>query len=152
MECLALSENQFKPIIANNYYTSKHFHFVLDKDQTNQLISLFERFPMISNSSRVAYIAPATTINPVISNSSRVADTHLVSSTNMSYASVVGEVIAANTWEDDSSPQGYEDKGNLRQEFKTSGGFVEQNNWDGKWDHPWESDEDPQVNTTKSNL
>ncbi|GJY58847.1 putative development/cell death domain-containing protein [Tanacetum coccineum] len=66
MECLALSENQFKPIIANNYYTSKHFHFVLDKDQTNQLISLFERFPMISNSSRVAYIAPATTINPVI--------------------------------------------------------------------------------------
>ncbi|GKE26378.1 Kelch-like protein 2 isoform X2, partial [Tanacetum coccineum] len=110
MECLALSENQFKPIIANNYYTSKHFHFVLDKDQTNQLISLFERFPMISNSS--------------------------------------GEVIAANTWEDDSSPQGYDDKGNLRQELKTSGGFMEENNWDGKWDQPWESDEDPQVNTT----
>ncbi|GJU87467.1 zinc finger, CCHC-type containing protein [Tanacetum coccineum] len=210
MECLALSENQFKPIIANNYYTSKHFHFVLDKDQTNQLISLFERFPMISNSSRVAYIAPATTINPVISNSSRVADIPPVSSTNMSYASVVGEsstpititasssqptwsslfktqpasegtsndtqalsvsfassnayeskdksvqvndwveseVIAANTWEDDSSPQGYDDKGNLRQELKTSGGFMEENNWDGKWDQPWESDEDPQVNTT----
>ncbi|GJX82574.1 ribonuclease H-like domain-containing protein [Tanacetum coccineum] len=103
--------------------------YMVSKDQTNQPISLFERFPMISNSSRVAYIAPATTINPVISNSS-------------------SEVIAANTWEDDSSPQGYEDKGNLRQEFKTSGGFVEQNNWDGKWDHPWESDEDPQVNTT----
>ncbi|GJY42369.1 ribonuclease H-like domain-containing protein [Tanacetum coccineum] len=50
--------------------------------------------------------------------------------------------------EDDSSPQGYEDKGNLRQEFKTSGGFVEENNWDGKWDHPWESEEDPQVNPT----
>ncbi|GJS00468.1 hybrid signal transduction histidine kinase M [Tanacetum coccineum] len=122
--------------------------YMVSKDQTNQPISLFERFPMISNSSRVAYIAPATTINPVISNSSRVADTHPVSSTNMSYASVVGEVIAANTWEDDSSPQGYEDKGNLRQEFKTSGGFVEENNWDGKWDHPWESDEDPQVNPT----
>ncbi|GKG57480.1 hypothetical protein Tco_0584906, partial [Tanacetum coccineum] len=56
---------------------------------------------MISNSSRVAYIAPATTINPVISNSSSNAEG--------SYASVVGEVIAANTWEDDSSPQGYED-------------------------------------------
>ncbi|GJW12972.1 putative development/cell death domain, kelch-type beta propeller containing protein [Tanacetum coccineum] len=84
---------------------------------------------MISNSSRVAYIAPATTINPVISNSS-------------------SEVIAANTWEDDSSPQGYDDKGNLRQELKTSGGFMEENNWDGKWDQPWESDEDPQVNTT----
>ncbi|GKA33566.1 putative development/cell death domain, kelch-type beta propeller containing protein, partial [Tanacetum coccineum] len=214
MECLALSENQFKPIIANNYYESKHFHFELDKDQTNQLISLFERFPMISNSSRVAYIAPAKIINPVISNSSRVADIPPVSSTNMSYASVVGEsstpititasssqptwsslfktqpasegtsndtqalsvsfassnayeskdksvqvndwveseVIAAHTWEDDSSPQGYEDKGNLRQEFKTRGGFVEENNWDGKWDQPWESDEDPQVNTTRDDF
>ncbi|GKD18024.1 putative development/cell death domain, kelch-type beta propeller containing protein, partial [Tanacetum coccineum] len=56
--------------------------------------------------------------------------------------------LFANTWEDDSSPQGYDDKGNLRQELKTSGRFMEENNWDGKWDQPWESDEDPQVNTT----
>ncbi|PWA84368.1 hypothetical protein CTI12_AA159860 [Artemisia annua] len=187
MECLALTENQFKPIIANNYYESKHFHFELDKGQTSQLISLFERFPVISNSSRVSHIPPVSTTNPVISNSPRVTHIPPVTTTNMSFASVVGkssadiittasssnptwsslfktqpasegtsnkdkdksvqvndwvesELIAANTWEDDSSPKGYEDKG------------AEEKNWDGKWDQPWESDEDPQVNTTTHNF
>nr|XP_043611974.1 DNA-binding protein HEXBP-like [Erigeron canadensis] len=60
-ECKPLSEKQFGPAIADNYYESKHFYFELDHEQTNQLISLFrlnrvkeEIYPQITT--RLNYI------------------------------------------------------------------------------------------------
>ncbi|KAL5742445.1 hypothetical protein ACOSP7_029177 [Xanthoceras sorbifolium] len=40
LQCQPLLENQFKPIIADNYYTPNHFWFELDHAQTSKLMSL----------------------------------------------------------------------------------------------------------------
>ena len=40
LQCQPLSEEQFRPIIADNYYSSSHFWFELDHAQTSKLISL----------------------------------------------------------------------------------------------------------------
>ena len=45
MRCQPLTENQFKPIIVDNYYTQNHFWFELDHAQTNRLLSLFSSQP-----------------------------------------------------------------------------------------------------------
>ncbi|KAF1864342.1 hypothetical protein Lal_00021998 [Lupinus albus] len=45
MCCQPLLENQFAPIIADNYYGQTFFRFELDQDQTNKLISLFSSSP-----------------------------------------------------------------------------------------------------------
>ncbi|GMH13315.1 hypothetical protein Nepgr_015156 [Nepenthes gracilis] len=45
LNCQPLSEDQFKRIIAGNYYEQSLFWFELDKAQTKQLISLFSRSP-----------------------------------------------------------------------------------------------------------
>nr|GMD57531.1 Kelch-like protein [Ipomoea batatas] len=47
--CPALTEKQFSPIIANNYYETRHFWFELDRFQTAKLVELF------SSSSSVPY-------------------------------------------------------------------------------------------------
>nr|GMD57676.1 Kelch-like protein [Ipomoea batatas] len=47
--CHALTEKQFSPIIANNYYETRHFWFELDRFQTAKLVELF------SSSSSVPY-------------------------------------------------------------------------------------------------
>ncbi|GAB4827658.1 hypothetical protein Ancab_034543 [Ancistrocladus abbreviatus] len=52
LKCQPLTEDQFKPIIAGNYYEQNLFWFELDKTQTNELKSLFSRSP-------VAQTAPA---------------------------------------------------------------------------------------------
>ncbi|XP_060964734.1 uncharacterized protein LOC133029021 isoform X1 [Cannabis sativa] len=44
MECQPLVEDQFGPIITDNYYEPKLFWFELDRDQTEKLISLFSSF------------------------------------------------------------------------------------------------------------
>lgn len=41
MRCQPLTEDQFGPIIANNYYEPTLFWFELDQNQTNKLISMF---------------------------------------------------------------------------------------------------------------
>nr|GEY43182.1 development/cell death domain, galactose oxidase, beta-propeller [Tanacetum cinerariifolium] len=41
LHCKALTENQFKPIIANNYYNPHYLWFELDHAQINKLLSLF---------------------------------------------------------------------------------------------------------------
>ncbi|KAG6640261.1 hypothetical protein I3843_10G153000 [Carya illinoinensis] len=41
MHCQPLPENQFKPIISDNYYTETHFWFELDHAQATRLMSLF---------------------------------------------------------------------------------------------------------------
>ncbi|KVI09983.1 hypothetical protein Ccrd_011623 [Cynara cardunculus var. scolymus] len=50
LQCHPLSENNFQPIIAMNYYESNHFYFELDLGQTNNLISLFQSSPVNSSS------------------------------------------------------------------------------------------------------
>ncbi|KAI3966351.1 hypothetical protein MKW92_049231 [Papaver armeniacum] len=42
MQCKSLLEEQYKPILINNYYTEDFFWFELDHTQTRNLISLFE--------------------------------------------------------------------------------------------------------------
>ncbi|XP_055960027.1 uncharacterized protein LOC126662209 isoform X1 [Mercurialis annua] len=46
MQCQPLSEDQFGPILAENYHAPKYFWFELDQNQTKKLISLFSSFPM----------------------------------------------------------------------------------------------------------
>ncbi|KAL2896950.1 Kelch-like protein 12 [Bienertia sinuspersici] len=48
MQCRPLSEEQFKPILADNYsnYEPHHFWFELDQAQTDKLISLFSASPV----------------------------------------------------------------------------------------------------------
>lgn len=50
--CQPLSENEFGPMIAKNYYESKLFYFELDNDQKQKLIALFK--PMLADSSVAA--------------------------------------------------------------------------------------------------
>lgn len=45
-QCQPLHEEQFKPIIAENYYAQKVFWFELDKEQSRKLIILFLSFPL----------------------------------------------------------------------------------------------------------
>ncbi|KAF5192260.1 Kelch-like protein diablo [Thalictrum thalictroides] len=47
IQCEPLVENQFKPIIADNYYSSNRFYFELDRTQACALISLFGSSPVI---------------------------------------------------------------------------------------------------------
>ncbi|XP_004492506.1 uncharacterized protein [Cicer arietinum] len=42
LQCRPLSEDKFKPVIADNYYHHNHFWFELDHGQTSQLISLLK--------------------------------------------------------------------------------------------------------------
>lgn len=44
LHCEPLSEEKFKPAIADNYYSSHHFWFELDHFQTNKLICLLTSF------------------------------------------------------------------------------------------------------------
>ncbi|PKI34133.1 hypothetical protein CRG98_045488 [Punica granatum] len=51
LHCQPLSEDQFKPIISDNYYTANHFWFELDHAQTSKLISLLASLAIASSSS-----------------------------------------------------------------------------------------------------
>ncbi|KAK3018451.1 hypothetical protein RJ639_004268 [Escallonia herrerae] len=50
-QCHPLSEDQFGPVIADNYYERKLFWFELDRAQTSKLISLFTSSPANVNAS-----------------------------------------------------------------------------------------------------
>ncbi|XP_074341158.1 uncharacterized protein LOC141678697 isoform X1 [Apium graveolens] len=43
--CCTLTEDQFRPIIASNYYEQSLFWFELDRSQTSKLVSLFNSLP-----------------------------------------------------------------------------------------------------------
>jgi hypothetical protein len=51
MHCQPMLEDQFKPVIAENYYKPRLFWFELDRDQTKKLISLFSSSPVIADTS-----------------------------------------------------------------------------------------------------
>ncbi|GKC50722.1 development/cell death domain-containing protein, partial [Tanacetum coccineum] len=61
LHCRVLTENQFKPIIADNYYNPHHFWFELDHAQTNKLLSLLSTQAL---SGPRATLAPHSTIKP----------------------------------------------------------------------------------------
>lgn len=46
MQCQPLLEEQFRPIISDNYYCRNHFWFELDHVQTNNLMSLLASLPV----------------------------------------------------------------------------------------------------------
>lgn len=51
MECQPLLEDQFSPIISNNYYEPRLFWFELERDQTEKLISMFSSVRITSSAS-----------------------------------------------------------------------------------------------------
>lgn len=51
MQCHPLLEDQFRPVIADNYYEPKLFWFELDQRQTNRLIALFSSSPILETAS-----------------------------------------------------------------------------------------------------
>ncbi|KAJ9543518.1 hypothetical protein OSB04_023225 [Centaurea solstitialis] len=69
--CQPLTENQFKPIIVDNYYTQNHFWFELDHSQTNKLLSLFSsRSPSAPQSTLTPHYATKWSIRlPSVSKS-----------------------------------------------------------------------------------
>ncbi|KAG6524344.1 uncharacterized protein LOC122045914 isoform X1 [Zingiber officinale] len=56
VQCAPLTENQFKGIIKDNYYTPQHFWFELDHGQTRALIETFVPLPSSSNTRAVTVI------------------------------------------------------------------------------------------------
>jgi len=51
LQCQPLSEDKFKEILADNYYTHNHFWFELDHAQTSRLISLLSSGSIVSGNS-----------------------------------------------------------------------------------------------------
>ncbi|KAK7294765.1 hypothetical protein RJT34_17661 [Clitoria ternatea] len=51
LQCQPLSEDKFRPVIADNYYTHNHFWFELDHEQTSKLISLLSSLAISSGKS-----------------------------------------------------------------------------------------------------
>ncbi|PSS33273.1 Kelch-like protein [Actinidia chinensis var. chinensis] len=51
MQCQPLLEDQFRPVIADNYYERRLFWFELDQAQTRNLISLFSLSPIDASAS-----------------------------------------------------------------------------------------------------
>lgn len=67
LQCEPLSEDKFKHVIADNYYSSHHFWFELDHFQTTKLICLLTSFavkpkpPMnTSNTRQIFHLTPAS--------------------------------------------------------------------------------------------
>lgn len=52
VQCRPLLEDQFRPIIADNYYNPSHFWFELDHAQTSKLLSLLSSLPNYKTESR----------------------------------------------------------------------------------------------------
>ncbi|CAH2054115.1 unnamed protein product, partial [Thlaspi arvense] len=57
MRCEPLAEEQFRPIIADNYKDEKMFWFELDRGQTNKLLRLFSPSPSVKAPSTSKYAA-----------------------------------------------------------------------------------------------
>ncbi|KAL8192929.1 hypothetical protein R6Q57_027377 [Mikania cordata] len=105
--CHPLSEEQFQPVIAPNYYESKHFHFELDHGQTKQLVSLFTSSPLNSGISskwsnlyaslpampkRQEYKAP---VSAQLANPSHALSENLNQTSKVSYASALGKTTSS---------------------------------------------------------
>ncbi|EXB25851.1 Influenza virus NS1A-binding protein-A-like protein [Morus notabilis] len=88
--CRPLPEDQFGPIITENYYESKHFYFELDRVQAEKLISLFSSFPTAST--------------PFPMNAKRRSTPSKASS--RSKTSQEGDIIESNTWNSSYPNQG----------------------------------------------
>ncbi|KAI3799924.1 hypothetical protein L1987_35230 [Smallanthus sonchifolius] len=157
-----LSEEQFQPIIAPNYYESKHFHFELDRDQTNKLVLLFTSSPTnssISTKWKNLYASlPATSKRqeykaPMITDLRQELPENVNQITKVSYASAIGQTTTTvssskptGKWSAlFTSESGYEtinddEHGKASQHVGTSSGQTR------------EVDSSPQANTTRDEL
>ncbi|KAK1409389.1 hypothetical protein QVD17_35915 [Tagetes erecta] len=113
--CHPLSEEQFQPVIAHNYYESKHFHFELDHDQTKQLVSLFTSSPAISTKWRNLYSSlPAppkrqefnAPLSPRVTNQRQALHDNLNQASKVSYAAALGGTGTTTTTASSSQPVG----------------------------------------------
>ncbi|KAJ0437751.1 putative development/cell death domain, kelch-type beta propeller [Helianthus annuus] len=77
LQCKALTENQFKPLIIDNYYALNHFWFELDHAQTNRLFSLLASQAL--SCPRTTLTPNNTTNKPTLSPSVEVISSHLKS-------------------------------------------------------------------------
>lgn len=62
MLCQPLSEDQFGPVITDNYYLSRQFWFELDQHQANKLISMFSSSPVAANTTVLKSTAKSDTV------------------------------------------------------------------------------------------
>lgn len=113
--CHPLSEEQFKPVIAHNYYESKHFHFELDHDQTKQLVSLFTSSPVITTKWRNLYSSlPAppkrqefhAPLSPRVTTQRQSLHDNLNQASKVSYAAALGGTGTTTTTASISQPVG----------------------------------------------
>lgn len=86
VQCVPLTENQFKGIIKDNYYTPQHFWFELDHDQTRALIETFVPLPSSSNARAVPVTLIQNKMLPVSSTNILKATT----SSRYTYARICG--------------------------------------------------------------
>ncbi|KAI3793254.1 hypothetical protein L1987_35870 [Smallanthus sonchifolius] len=152
--CHPLSEDQFQPIIAHNYYESKLFHFGLDREQTNKLVALFTSSPVNpSISSNWNNLYTSLPGNP----KRQEYNAHI---SKVSYASALGGTNTSTSTASSSQPSGkwselfkseldYEtingdkcgsanttrDELPLNQEYEYKGNFPQADTWEGShWD------------------
>ncbi|KAI3793255.1 hypothetical protein L1987_35871 [Smallanthus sonchifolius] len=160
--CHPLSEEQFQPIIAPNYYESKHFHFELDHDQTKKLVALFTSSPMnssISTKWKNLYASLSATSKrqeckaPMITDLRQELPENVNQITKVSYASALGQTTTTvssskptGKWSAlFTSESGYEtindnERGQESQHVGTSSGQTR------------EVDSSPHANTTRDEL
>ncbi|KAK4433375.1 B2 protein, partial [Sesamum alatum] len=68
-QCRPLLEEDFKPIIAKNYYAKRLFWFELDKEQTSRLTKIFLSSPLPGKMPRAPNVAQWNNVFDVLSNS-----------------------------------------------------------------------------------
>lgn len=99
--CQPLLENQFKPVIKDNYYGQNHFLFELDHVQAGKLISMFSSSPFPSSSIPSQNFAKQRSIfQGLPANDKREENGRFLSRDNFAYSSGLNGKL----WTRDTSP------------------------------------------------
>ncbi|XP_073297665.1 uncharacterized protein [Primulina huaijiensis] len=72
--CRPLREEEFKPVMAKNYYEEKLFWFELDRRQANRLTKLFSASPLTENTPHRPVVARSNINRPVVAQSNNMFD------------------------------------------------------------------------------
>ncbi|KAI4353465.1 hypothetical protein L6164_002413 [Bauhinia variegata] len=103
LKCHPLSEDKFKPVIADNYYSYNHFWFELDHGQASKLISLLESSSIAPGTSATQTTTRWRTVyRPLQSQESpgegevfRMLDSEMENSTHSSRKSDSTEILSS---------------------------------------------------------
>ncbi|KAI3519713.1 hypothetical protein L1887_08928 [Cichorium endivia] len=144
-QCHPLSENQFGPVIAENYYEKQLFYFELDHNQTNKLISLFTSSPVYSRASSSSLQIPSSfPVHAKIHSSNAEVN----QTSGLSYASVVGGNKNNTTGKWSAL---FTTESTFEAENKSNS--MHENTWeDAEGDKTWESDWSSEVNTIRDEV